>query len=185
MKKIPLTLLTLATLSTLFCLPKTSFAMDGKTTFEILPLDEAQPRFYEVNDLDFGRHQVTETNRAIHPKEDLTIHLLDARVTSSPWNLQVKMVPLAASKQHILKNVTVKLGDGTLTGENAGGINKKTLEQNLSEDEFQTLLSSNDNSPHGRVTYTIPKEAISLTFGPGNISGKYQATNFWRFVDAK
>lgn len=160
-------------------------AAEGSTRLEILPLNEENPRLYAVSDLDFGRQKTTAGKTGIAPQADLTVEILDARVTSSAWELQVKWLPLNNGAKKALANATLSVKQGTLTGENPAGITTATMSDNFSNEEFQTVLRSEGGVSHGKVTYTIKKSAIALKFGAKSTAGDYAATNTWRFINAQ
>lgn len=169
----------------LFLFPLDVLAAEGKTTLEILPLNEKYPRIYAINDLDFGNHELTEYGKDIKATENLTIKILDARLTSIPWDLQVNFSSLTQKSDSPLTNANISLKPGTVTTEKGQVLKTYPLYQNLDEPIFQTVLRSDSNSAHGWITYTINRDEINLNFGKNNRVGEYQALNQWRFINAK
>ncbi|MFY1067398.1 WxL domain-containing protein [Enterococcus sp. AD013-P3] len=162
-----------------------SFAAEGSTSLEILPLKEEYPRVYEVSDLDFGDHFLKESGQQLHPKNDLTIKILDSRETSSSWELQVQLAPLKNETNEELAMTSISIGKGKVEMQEGFNIQGVAVNQILDEATFQTILRSESASSHGWVTYSVAKEDISISLGQINKSGSYQATNNWRFINAK
>ena len=181
MKKI---ILSFGALVCLSLFPTISHAKTGQTRLEILPLEEELPRIYAVNDLDFGRQKVTAGKTGLHPQNDSVIELLDARVTSQAWELQVKLSDVQKNDKQALTAATLTLGQGEISGDTTTGITTHTIKNNFATNEFQTMLSSKSTTKRGTIIYTIPKKAITLTFSQKNVAGNYQATNYWRFINA-
>lgn len=161
-------------------------AIEGNSSLEILPLDETYPRLYTVNNLDFGRHNLNTGQSEIHPKEDLTIKILDSRLVPTTWELQVQMTPMKNGSDELLTDTIVSLGKGNVTLEEGTEVHPVTFKENLEDSDFKTILRSKNYETHGWISYTIAKEDIKLVFNnQNNVVGKYRATNNWRFVNAK
>ena len=161
-----------------------SFAEEGTTSLEILPLDEAHPRIYEVSDLNFGRHEVAESGTKISAQDDLVIKILDARKISQAWVLQVRLGKLQNEQKQTLNQVNLDVGKGRIQGDDIAGISAEAAHLTAEDDSYQTVLKS-DSSVRGTYVYTIPKQAIQLTFGNDSSIGKYEGTNNWRIINAQ
>lgn len=164
--------------------PQVAWAAEGSTTLEILPLKETYPRLISVSDLDFGGHGLQETGKPLHPKEDLVMEIFDGRMTTTPWELQVAWSPLTTTTQQELAVTAFTLGVGTVTTTETAKIEGIAVTQ-LAAGEYQSILRSSDQPVAGKVSYRIPKEAITLSFATKQLAGSYQGSNHWRFINAK
>lgn len=186
MKKSKLLLIALFASLGIMLFQSTVIAAEGNTSLEILPLNEKYPRIYEVNDLDFGTHDLKGDTKNIHPKDDLTIKILDSRVESAAWELQVALSTLTnEGPENSIPSATISLGKGKVVNEEGTQLMPYGIKQTLSDSIYQTVLKSESDSPHGWISYTVSKEDIRLDFRQAKKAGTYQATNNWRFVNAK
>jgi hypothetical protein len=162
-----------------------AFANEGGTSLEILPLDEKYPRIYEVNDLDFGKYNLHDNVENFHPKNDLTIKILDSRINSTSWELQVKLSNLVNLAHTSLPSASISIGEGNVKSEIGNQLVPYSVKQNLDESTYQTILKSTSDSSHGWISYRIKKEDIRLSFSKASEIGEYQTINNWRFINAK
>ncbi|EPH95612.1 hypothetical protein D920_02342 [Enterococcus faecalis 13-SD-W-01] len=159
----------------------------GRSALTIVPLDEDVPRIYEINDLYFGTHQDTETNRKHQAENDLTIRILDARKNPTDWELQLQIESFKEEDGEKLKEAVLNLGKGTFetaSTDAATGLTGKTYQEDFDTGEYATVITSTGQKNRGWVVYHIPKEKISLAYGKGNPVGNYQTTSHWRLINA-
>ncbi|MHC5248218.1 WxL domain-containing protein [Enterococcus sp. LJL90] len=166
------------------CVPIRALASQGKSSLTIIPLNEENPRIYEVNNLDFGSHQQTTTDVNFPAAEDLSIKIFDQRVISKSWSLQVKVGDFENQQIATLPKSNFTVGKGEPIGEDINGLTAGSYSSTISDD-YQTILSSVSNHNRGWLEYHIPKENITISFGEGATIGKYQATAYWRMINAE
>lgn len=158
----------------------------GRSALTIVPLDEDVPRIYEINDLYFGTHQDTETNKKHQAENDLTIRILDARKNPTDWELQLQIESFKEDGSK-LKAATLNLGKGTfetVSPDAAAGLAGQEYQTDFDTGEYKTVITSAGQKNRGWVVYHIPKENISLAYGKGNPVGNYQTTSHWRLINA-
>ncbi|MEO1769871.1 WxL domain-containing protein [Candidatus Enterococcus ferrettii] len=155
----------------------------GQTSLVIVPLDEEAPRLYEVSDLQFGDQSVTDTKTEHHAVSDLSIKLLDSRQQPTSWRLQVKLDAFKNEAQQTLKAAKLAIGKGTFIDSN---VDNEVIGYPVSQltTAYQPIIQATGKKDYGWITYTIPKEQITLSYGNENQAGEYTATISWQVVNA-
>ncbi|MHC5372244.1 WxL domain-containing protein [Enterococcus sp. LJL120] len=167
----------------LLFIPLTAHASEGKSSLRILPLDEENPRIYEVNNLDFGKQNQGASNQDFTAAQDLVIKIYDQRQLSSSWSLQLKISNFENQQVDTLPLANFSLGSGVVQTDNKDGLIAQNYSYQNGKD-YQTILTSQAEHSRGWLEYRIPKEEITLSFSENAAIGKYQATYYWRIINA-
>ncbi|WP_265456130.1 WxL domain-containing protein [Enterococcus sp. HY326] len=159
-------------------------ASEGESSLTITPLDEKNPRIYEVSDLDFGIQDQNATKVNFQATDDLVIKIFDRRLIEGAWTLQVKPGIFENQQGQQLTDVDLTVGEGILTAEDASGIQPHNLLIENDGEDYQSILTSDADHSRGWAEYRVPKEKISLALSIKEASGEYTATNYWRIINA-
>lgn len=167
--------------------PTAQAASVGKTSLEILPLDEEFPRFIHIGNLEFATRYNDEHNTDHSQSNELTITFLDSRKDKTNWELQLKVSDFTCAKNGSLAGAVYTIGVGNFAGKNESAIKGLEAFEYSTEDasnDFQTLIKSTGEVDRGEVTYTVPVQETTLRFPEGTKAGRYYAPHSWRIVNA-
>lgn len=158
-------------------------SQEGNTSLVIVPIDEKLPRLYETTDLKFGEKLVTDTKTKHPSTTDLSIQLLDSMRQPISWELQVKISTFTNETQQALKAAELAIGKGSFVNSK---IDKQVVAYPVSRltDTYQPIIQATGKKDYGWITYTIPKEQITLSYGNENLAGSYTAIISWQVVNA-
>ncbi|WP_165005334.1 MULTISPECIES: hypothetical protein [unclassified Enterococcus] len=160
---------------------------EGKTTLQVVPLDEEFPRVVFIDNLEFVSRYTDEYDREHFESNDLTITFLDSRKEPQDWELQLKTADFICRKSGQVLKPAYELGKGEFLGtstEKLSGLTAFEYRKKDAGEEYRTVIRSTGKVERGLVTYTIPSERSMINFPEKTVSGHYYATHSWRLVNA-
>lgn len=95
----------------------------------------------------------------------------------------MKIAAFKNEEQQTLKAAELAIGKGKFDDSN---VDNEVIGYPISRltTAYQTIIQATGKKDYGWITYTIPKEQITLGYGDENQAGEYTATISWQVVNA-